>query len=40
MGIFFLPFDRRRGSLAELDMREIPFGDLPLYSYDYDSDFP
>lgn len=25
---------------AELHMREIPFGDLPLYSYDYDSDFP
>ena len=25
---------------AELDMREIPFGDLPLYSYDYDSDYP
>jgi chromate reductase len=25
---------------AELDMREIPFKDLPLYSYDYDSDFP
>jgi chromate reductase len=21
-------------------MREIPFGDLPLYSYDYDADFP
>lgn len=25
---------------ADLDMREIPFGDLPLYSYDYDTDFP
>jgi chromate reductase len=25
---------------AELDMREIPFRDLPLYSYDYDPDFP
>lgn len=25
---------------AELEMREIPFGDLPLYSYDYDSDYP
>jgi chromate reductase, NAD(P)H dehydrogenase (quinone) len=25
---------------AELEMREISFGDLPLYSYDYDSDFP
>lgn len=25
---------------SELEMREIPFGDLPLYSYDYDSDFP
>jgi chromate reductase, NAD(P)H dehydrogenase (quinone) len=24
----------------ELEMREIPFGDLPLYSYDYDSDYP
>jgi chromate reductase len=21
-------------------MREIPFGDLPLYSYDYDADYP
>ena len=21
-------------------MTEIPFGDLPLYSYDYDADFP
>lgn len=29
-----------RLAAAELDMREIPFGDLPLYSYDYDSDFP
>jgi chromate reductase len=25
---------------AELVMREIPFGALPLYSYDYDADFP
>ncbi|WP_105383495.1 NADPH-dependent FMN reductase [Neorhizobium alkalisoli] len=25
---------------AELQMREIPFGDLPLYSYDYDSNYP
>src|SRR5687768_5042552 len=25
---------------AELDMVEIPFKDLPLYSYDYDADFP
>jgi chromate reductase len=25
---------------AELDMREITFKDLPLYSYDYDKDFP
>jgi chromate reductase len=25
---------------AQLDMTEIPFKDLPLYSYDYDSDFP
>lgn len=24
----------------ELLMREIEFGDLPLYSYDYDDDFP
>jgi chromate reductase len=24
----------------ELTMSEIPFGDLPLYSYDFDSDFP
>lgn len=24
----------------ELTMREIPIGDLPLYSYDYDKDFP
>ena len=24
----------------ELTMREIGFGDLPLYSYDYDADFP
>jgi len=25
---------------AELEMQEIPFGDLPLYSYDYDADYP
>src|SRR5947209_1721708 len=25
---------------AELDMVEVPFGDLPLYSYDFDADFP
>ena len=25
---------------SELEMREISFRDLPLYSYDYDSDFP
>ena len=25
---------------AELAMAEIPFKDLPLYSYDYDADFP
>jgi chromate reductase len=25
---------------AELEMREIPFKDLPLYSYDYDANFP
>jgi chromate reductase, NAD(P)H dehydrogenase (quinone) len=24
----------------ELEMREVPIGDLPLYSYDYDSDYP
>jgi len=24
----------------ELTMREIPIGDLPLYSYDYDKDYP
>lgn len=25
---------------GNLQMSEIPFGDLPLYSYDYDADFP
>jgi chromate reductase, NAD(P)H dehydrogenase (quinone) len=25
---------------SELTMREIPIGQLPLYSYDYDADFP
>ena len=25
---------------AELEFTEIHFGDLPLYSYDYDADFP
>ncbi|GHD39130.1 NAD(P)H-dependent oxidoreductase [Mycetocola manganoxydans] len=25
---------------AELEMREIPIRDLPLYSYDYDDDYP
>ena len=25
---------------AELQMREIPIGELPLYSYDYDAAFP
>ena len=25
---------------SELQMREIPIGDLPLYSYDYDADYP
>jgi chromate reductase len=25
---------------AELELREIPIGDLPLYSYDYDQDYP
>ncbi|PWC08176.1 NADPH-dependent FMN reductase [Mycetocola zhujimingii] len=24
----------------ELEMREIPIGNLPLYSYDYDADYP
>ena len=24
----------------ELPLREIPIGDLPLYSYDYDADYP
>src|SRR4051794_10040673 len=24
----------------ELQLREIPIGELPLYSYDYDADFP
>jgi chromate reductase len=24
----------------ELELREIPIGDLPLYSYDYDADYP
>lgn len=24
----------------ELELREIPIGELPLYSYDYDADFP
>lgn len=24
----------------ELQLREIPIGDLPLYSYDYDADYP
>jgi len=25
---------------SEIAMREIPIGDLPLYSYDYDKDYP
>lgn len=25
---------------SELEMREIPIRDLPLYSYDYDADYP
>ena len=25
---------------TELQMREIPIGELPLYSYDFDADFP
>ena len=25
---------------SELTLREIPIGDLPLYSYDYDPDYP
>ena len=24
----------------ELQLKEIPFADLPLYSYDYDADYP
>lgn len=24
----------------ELTLQEIPIGDLPLYSYDYDADYP
>jgi chromate reductase, NAD(P)H dehydrogenase (quinone) len=24
----------------ELQLREIPIGELPLYSYDYDADYP
>lgn len=24
----------------EFSLTEIPFGDLPLYSYDYDADYP
>jgi chromate reductase, NAD(P)H dehydrogenase (quinone) len=29
-----------RSAPAEIEMAEIPFKDLPLYSYDYDADFP
>src|SRR4026209_925502 len=29
-----------RLSPPQLNMREIPIGDLPLYSYDYDKDYP
>jgi chromate reductase, NAD(P)H dehydrogenase (quinone) len=29
-----------RLSPAELKMQEIPIGELPLYSYDYDADYP
>ena len=25
---------------SNLEMKEIPFSDLPLYSYDYDADYP
>ncbi|MGY1458624.1 MULTISPECIES: NADPH-dependent FMN reductase [unclassified Luteimonas] len=25
---------------SQLSFKEIPFGDLPLYSYDYDADYP
>ena len=25
---------------AQLAMQEVPFRDLPIYSYDYDADFP
>src|SRR5690606_40142020 len=27
-------------ALPILEMREIPIGDLPLYSYDFDSNYP
>jgi chromate reductase len=30
----------KRLAPAELELREIPIGDLPLYSYDFDKDFP
>jgi chromate reductase len=30
----------RRLAPSELQLTEIPFADLPLYSYDYDADFP
>src|SRR5678810_887399 len=30
----------KRLAPPQLEMREIPIRDLPLYSYDYDSDFP
>ncbi|HET9011252.1 MAG TPA: NADPH-dependent FMN reductase [Gemmatimonadaceae bacterium] len=29
-----------RLSPPQLQLREIPIGDLPLYSYDYDADYP
>jgi len=30
----------KRIAPTEVTMREIPIGDLPLYSYDYDADYP
>lgn len=29
-----------RPAPPELQMQEIRFGDLPIYSYDYDADYP
>ena len=35
-----LAFALTRLAPSELRMREIPIGELPLYSYDYDADYP